>query len=65
MTQGRYRISVTSGSLYHRESVKLAELYLSLRDWEDVRTQACMTTCYRQNGKLCKRTCRGDCTPEN
>ena len=40
MTQGRYRISFTSGSLYHRESVKLAELYLSLRDWDEVRTQA-------------------------
>ena len=36
MTQGRYRISFTSGSLYHRESVRLAELYLLLHDWEEV-----------------------------
>jgi len=40
MTSGRYRLSFTSGSLYHRESVKLAELYLSLRDWDEVRAQA-------------------------
>lgn len=40
MTKGRYRISFTSGSLYHRESVKLVELYRSVKDWDEVRAQA-------------------------
>lgn len=59
MTRGRYRISFTSGSLYHRESVKLAELYLSLRDWEDVRTQALHDNLLQaRTESTAKRTCR-------
>lgn len=59
MTQGRYRISFTSGSLYHRESVKLAELYLSLRDWAEVRTQALHDNLLQaRTESTAKRTCR-------
>ncbi|WP_233420308.1 MULTISPECIES: BrxA family protein [Halomonadaceae] len=59
MTQGRYRISFTSGSLYHRESVKLADLYLSLRDWEEVRAQALHDNLLQaRTESTAKRTCR-------
>ncbi|MCG5516452.1 MULTISPECIES: DUF1819 family protein [unclassified Ectothiorhodospira] len=59
MTEGRYRISFTSGSLYHRESVKLAELYLSLRDWEEVRAQALRDNLLQaRTESTAKRTCR-------
>jgi hypothetical protein len=59
MTEGRYRISFTSGSLYHRESVKLAELYLSLRDWEAVRAQALRDNLLQaRTESTAKRTCR-------
>ena len=33
----RYSMSFTTGSLFHRESVKLAALYLDLGDWNTVR----------------------------
>ena len=33
----RYSMSFTTGSLFHRESVKLAALYLELGDWNTVR----------------------------
>ena len=56
MTQGRYRISFTSGSLYHRESVRLAELYLLLHDWEEVRIQALRDNLLQ--ARTAKRTCR-------
>lgn len=59
MTQGRYRISFTSGSLYHRESVKLTELYLSLRDWGEVRAQALRDNLLQSRTEsTAKRTCR-------
>ncbi|AJD50121.1 hypothetical protein S7S_18545 [Isoalcanivorax pacificus W11-5] len=59
MTQGRYRISFTSGSLYHRESVKLAELYVSLRDWEKVRAQALRDNLLQaRTESTAMRTCR-------
>jgi hypothetical protein len=37
MSNDRYSMSFTTGSLFHRESVKLAELYLDLGDWNAVR----------------------------
>lgn len=37
MSNGRYSLSFTTGSLFHRESVKLAVLYLDLGDWNSVR----------------------------
>lgn len=37
MSNDRYSVSFTTGSLFHRESVKLAALYLDLGDWNSVR----------------------------
>lgn len=40
MASKRYRISFTSGSLHHLESVQMAELYRDLGDWKAVRAEA-------------------------
>lgn len=37
MSNDRYSMSFTTGSLFHRESVKLVALYLDLGDWNSVR----------------------------
>ena len=37
MSNDRYSMSFTTGSLFHRESVELAALYLDLGDWNAVR----------------------------
>lgn len=37
MSNERYSMSFTTGSLFHRESVELASLYLDLGDWNSVR----------------------------
>lgn len=37
MSEKRYSLSFTTGSLFHRESVELAALYLELSDWTKVR----------------------------
>ncbi len=37
MSTARYSMSFTTGSLFHRESVMLAALYLDLGDWDSVR----------------------------
>lgn len=37
MSSGRYSVSFTTGSLFHRESVGLAALYLDLGDWDSIR----------------------------
>ncbi|MCA9819149.1 MAG: DUF1819 family protein, partial [Cyanobacteria bacterium HKST-UBA01] len=37
MSNDRYSMSFTTGSLFHRESVELAALYLDLGDWNSVR----------------------------
>lgn len=59
MTQDRYRISFTSGSLYHRESLDLAELYLSLRDWDEVRSQVLHDNLLQaRTENTAKRICR-------
>lgn len=39
MSNDRYSMSFTTGSLFHRESVKLAKLYLDLGDWNSVRNK--------------------------
>ena len=39
MRNHQYRLSFTTGSLFHRESVNLATLYLDLGDWDSVRDQ--------------------------
>ena len=59
MTQGRYRISFTSGSLYHRESMKLVEVYRSVKDWGEVRDQALSSNLLQaRTESTAKRTCR-------
>ncbi|MAT50828.1 MAG: hypothetical protein CMK32_06570 [Porticoccaceae bacterium] len=59
MNKGRYRISFTAGSLYHLESVKLVELYLSVKDWEKVRDQALSSNLLQSRTEsTAKRTCR-------
>ncbi|WP_336274628.1 DUF1819 family protein [Vreelandella indica] len=59
MSQDRYRISFTSGSLYHRESVMLVELYLSVQDWDGVRDQALSSNLLQaRTESTAKRTCR-------
>jgi len=59
MTLNRYRISFTSGSLYHRESVPLTELYQSMKDWDAVRTQALSENLLQtRTESTAKRTCR-------
>lgn len=59
MSQDRYRISFTSGSLYHRESVMLVELYLSVQDWGGVRDQALSSNLLQaRTESTAKRTCR-------
>ncbi|MDR0881100.1 MAG: DUF1819 family protein [Candidatus Adiutrix sp.] len=40
MNNDRYSLSFTTGGLFHRESVKLAELYLPLGDWDGLRNAA-------------------------
>jgi len=37
MNSKRYSMAFTTGGLFHRDSVKLAVLYLDLMDWESVR----------------------------
>lgn len=39
MNTGRYSMSFTTGSLFHREAVELAQLYLDLGDWDAVRAK--------------------------
>lgn len=39
MSDDRYSMSFTTGSLFHLESVRLAVLYLELQSWTDVRDQ--------------------------
>jgi hypothetical protein len=40
MNTAKYRMSFTTGGLFHRESVKLAMLYDVLKDWDTVRNKA-------------------------
>ena len=35
----KYKMSFTTGGLFYRESVKIAELYTALSEWSDVREQ--------------------------
>jgi len=59
MNSNRYRISFTSGSLYHRESVTLVELYQSVKDWEQVRDQALSANLLQtRTASTAKRTSR-------
>ncbi len=39
MNNERYSMAFTTGGLFHRDSVKLAVLYLELQDWDSVRNK--------------------------
>jgi hypothetical protein len=55
----RYRISFTSGSLYHRESVLLAGLFHELGDWESVRVEGVKRNLLQtRTESTAKRVCR-------
>lgn len=59
MNTDRYSMSFTTGSLFHRESVMLAALYLDLGDWNSVRDKV-ITDNVLQTRTLntLKRVCR-------
>lgn len=41
MSTERYRLSFTTGGLFLQEAPKVAELYLTLRDWSQTRVEVC------------------------
>lgn len=52
-------MSFTAGSLFHRESVKLAELYLDLGDWNSVREKVTVENLLQTRTlNTLKRVCR-------
>jgi hypothetical protein len=59
MSNERYSMSFTTGSLFHRESVKLAELYLDLGDWNSVRNKVIAENLLQARAlNTLKRVCR-------
>ena len=59
MKNDRYRVSFTTGGLFHRESVKLAELYLDLRDWKAVQERVIVENVLQARTlNTIKRVCR-------
>ena len=59
MKNDRYRVSFTTGGLFHRESVKLAELYLDLRDWKAVQERVIVENVHQARTlNTLKRVCR-------
>jgi hypothetical protein len=59
MSNERYSMSFTTGSLFYRESVKLAELYLDLGDWNSVRNKVIAENLLQTRAlNTLKRVCR-------
>ncbi len=59
MRNDRYSMSFTTGSLFHRESVKLAALYLDLGDWTAVRDKVIAENLLQSRTlNTLKRVCR-------
>ena len=59
MISKKYRISFTSGSLYHNESVQLAELYRGLGDWKTTRSEALLRNLLQaRTERTAKTVCR-------
>ena len=59
MSDDRYSMSFTTGSLFHRESVKLAALYLDLGDWNSVRNKVIAENLLQSRTlNTLKRVCR-------
>ena len=59
MGNDRYSMSFTTGGLFHRESVKLAKLYLDLGDWDSVRDKVVAENLLQtRTMNTLKRVCR-------
>lgn len=59
MKSERYSMSFTTGSLFHHESVKLAQLYLKLEDWNAVRNKVLVDNLLQARTlNTSKRVCR-------
>jgi hypothetical protein len=59
MSNERYSLSFTTGSLFHYESVNLASLYLELRDWNAVRDEVLSANLLQARTlNTSKRVCR-------
>lgn len=59
MSNDRYSMSFTTGTLFHRESVKLAALYLDLGDWRSVRDKVIAENLLQTRTRnTLKRVCR-------
>ena len=59
MSTNRYSMSFTTGSLFHRESVELAALYLDLGDWNSVRDKVVAENLLQSRTlNTLKRVCR-------
>lgn len=59
MSNDRYSMSFTTGSLFHRESVKLAALYLDYGDWGSVRDKVVAENLLQTRAQnTLKRVCR-------
>lgn len=59
MDNERYSMSFTTGSLFRRESVKIAELYLEFEDWDAVRDKVLSENLLQARAlNTSKRVCR-------
>ena len=59
MNHERYSLSFTTGSLFHRESVKMSELYLDFGKWDKVRDMVIAENLMQSRTQnTLKRTCR-------
>jgi len=59
MSNDRYSMSFTTGTLFHLESVKLATLYLELSDWKAVRNKVVAENILQSRTlNTLKRVCR-------
>jgi len=59
MSSDRYSMSFTTGSLFYRESVKIAELYLEFEDWNAVRDKVIIENLLQSRTlNTLKRVCR-------
>ncbi|MBE0574415.1 MAG: DUF1819 family protein [Desulfuromonadales bacterium] len=59
MSKDHYIMSFSTGGLFHRESVKLVELYLNLYDWESVRDKVIEENLLQtRTQNTLKRVCR-------
>lgn len=62
MCEGKYNMAFTAGGLFIRESADLANLYLSLREWNTVKTQANRDNLIRsRTASSSERICREIC----